>query len=113
MTLRAQKRKRKGIFKIPRVPSKTPTPQKNKDHEKELFDKDKLIENLRRQLNEQLNSKTLEDPKKPGNELTPAQKKVIDKSNSRAQILQPEKHYSEDYNIWHKVVPYLHMEHPF
>ena len=46
------KRKRNGVFKIPRIPSKTPTPQKIKEQEKELFDKDKLIENLRRQLNE-------------------------------------------------------------
>ena len=85
------KRKRKGVFKIPRVPSKTPTPQKSKEHEKELFDKDNLIENLRRQLNEQMNSKKTEDSKKPGKELTPAQKKVIEEANSRAQILQPEK----------------------
>ena len=45
--------------------------------------------------------------------MTPAQKKVIEEANSRAQILQPEKHYSEDYEIWHKVVPYLDLAHPF
>ena len=58
------KRKRSGVFKIPRIPSKTPTPQKTKEYEKELFDKDKLIENLRRQLNDQKNGKKTEDPKK-------------------------------------------------
>ena len=54
-----------------------------------------------------------EETKKPVKELTPAQKEVIEEANSRAQILQPEAHYAEDHEIWHKVVPYLHRDHPF
>ena len=54
-----------------------------------------------------------EETKKPVKELTPAQKEVIEEANSKAQVLQPEAHYAETHEIWHKVVPYLHRVHPF
>ena len=97
------------MFKIPRVPSKTPTPKKKSEHEKELFDKDKLIENLRKQLDEQKKIEELRNAKK---ELTQAQKKAIDEASSRGMELQPENHFPKTYVIWHKVVPYLDMHHP-
>ena len=71
------KRKRQGGFKIPRIPSKTPTPQKEKAKEKELEEKDRQIEELKKQLNDQMNANKQEESKKeetkkPGTELTPA-----------------------------------------
>ena len=97
------------MFKIPRVPSKTPTPKKKSEHEKELFDKDKLIENLRKQLDEQ---KKIEELRKAMKELTQAQKKAIDEASSRGLELQPENHFPVNFQIWHKVVPYLDRLHP-
>ena len=38
---------------------------------------------------------------------------MIEEANRRAQVLQPEVHFDERHEIWHKVVPYLHRDHPF
>ena len=97
------------MFKIPRIPSKTPTPKKKTDQEKELSDKDKLIENLTKQLEEQ---KRIEELRNPNKELTQEQKKEIDEAGSRGLELQPENHFPGKYKIWHKVVPYLDRHHP-
>ena len=103
------KRMRNGGFKIPRIPPRSPTPKKKIEKKTEESDKDKLIEDLRKQLEEQKKMEELRNPKKV---LTQAQKVAIEEANGKGLELQPENHFPVNFQIWHKVVPYLDRLHP-